>query len=396
MALRTYRYRLYPSSKQRVRLINSLKTCRQIHNELLALSIDAWKFGKASLNRSDYYVYVKEIKANLFSQVKQNVGDRVHKSFQNFFRRIKSKSKKKGFPRFKNKVCSITYPQSGFKILKKQLYVSKIGNIPIVLHRNSEGRIKTMTIKQNKANQWFATFACEIEFPKKQHNGGKIGIDMGLENYVATSDGQFFDNPRHLMKSEQRLKLMQRILSRKVKGSKNKYKSRFRLATLYVKITNQRNDFLHKLSHQLTTKYSFIAYEDLNIKDMLQTHSLAKHIGDAGWNQFIAMLSYKAVTCGGQAIAIDPANTSKTCSRCGAINDMPLNKRELICFNCGFICHRDTNASMNILTVGTDCAEHNACGDSASTAEKSAASRITEAGTTRKSIALTSAGSPAI
>ncbi len=396
MAMHTYRYRLYPSSKQRVRLITSFKVCKSIYNELLAISIDAWKFGKISLNKFDYNSYVKDKDTNLFSQSKQNVSDRIHKSFQNFFRRIKSKSKKKGFPRFKNRVCSITYPQSGFKLLNKQLHVSKVGDIPLVMHRVPKGKIKTMTIKQNKANQWFATFACEIEILKKQHKGTKIGIDMGLENYVATSDGQFFDNPRHLVKSEERLKLLQRRLSRKVKGSRNRYKSRFRLAVLHVKIANQRTDFLHKLSHQLTIKYSFIAVENLNIKKMLQTHSLAKHISDAGWNQFIAMLSYKAVTCGGQAIAVNSANTSKRCSRCGAMNDMPLSKRELICSDCGFECHRDTNASMNILTVGTDCAEHNACGDSVSTAEKSAASRIVEAGTTCKSIALTSAGSPVI
>ncbi len=362
-----------------MRLIASFKVCKSIYNELLAISIDAWKFGKITLNRVNYYAYVNGIDFDVFSKVKQNVGDRLHKSFQKFFRRLNSKAKQKGFPRFKSRVQSITYPQSGFKLLSNtRLYVSKIGDIPFIMHRAPKGKIKTMTIKYNKANQWFVTFTCEIEIPKKQHNGDKVGIDMGIENYVAISNGQFVDNPKHLIKSEQHLKLLQRRVSRKVKGSNNRNKSRFRLAALHVKIANQRTDFLHKLSHQLTTQYSFIALENLNINNMLQTHSLAQHISDAGWSQFAHMLSYKAVTCGGQAIAVNPANTSKTCSKCGAINEMPLSKRYFVCYTCGFACHRDTNASLNILKVGMDDAKHNAFGD---TVRPSMKARVVEAGT---------------
>lgn len=379
---RMYRYRLYPSGTQRQILINQFIICKGIYNELLALSIDAWKFGNVSLNKFDYDSFISGRTDGLFSQVRQNISDRVHKAFRNFFRRVKSKAKEKGFPRFKSRIQSITYPQSGFKFISdKRLFVSKIGIIPIILHRVPKGKIKTMTIKCNQANQWFVTFACDVEIPKQEHKGSKVGIDVGIEHLVATSDGEFIDNPRHLVNSEKRLKLLQRRLSRKVKGSRNRNKARFKVAKLHIRIANQRSDFLHKLSNSLAVKYSFIAYEKLNVKEMLQNHCLAKHISDAGWNQFINMLSYKAVKCGGQVIGVEPTDTSKRCSKCGTINEMPLEKRFFVCSKCGFACHRDLNASLNILNVGTDCAEHNACGDNASTTEQSVASDVVEAGT---------------
>jgi putative transposase len=261
--------------------------------------------------------------------------------------------------------------------------LSKIGNIPIILHRIPKGKIKTLTIKQNNAGQWFAVFSCEIDVPAVKHQSiEKIGIDVGLENFATLSNGDVVANPGHISKSEKRLKLLQRRLSRKVKGSANRRKARFRLAKQHIKVVNQRSDFLHKLSHRLTKTYSFIAVEDLNIRGMVRNHHLAKYITDASWNTFIRNLEYKAVTSGSELVKINPRNTSKTCSNCGTIIEMPLNKREFHCPSCGLSCHRDLNASINILKVGTDCAELNACGDSTSTTEQSVASGTVEAGTT--------------
>ena len=391
---RMYRYRIYPSGKQKIRLINSLKTCKTIYNELLALSIDSWKYGQVSLNKFDYCAITKGYSSNVNSQVIQNVSDRVHKAFQNFFRRVKDKSyKKKGFPRFKSRVNSITFPQSkvkirdklyhnGYKLLSnKRLFASKMGNIPIVLHRIPKGKIKTLTIKVNHAGQWFAVFCCEIDTPKIIHpSKAKVGIDVGLENFATLSNGESIGNPRYLVTAEKRLKLLNRRLSRKMKGSNNRRKARFRLAVQHIKVANQRTDFLHKLSFKLVKAYSLIAVEDLNIINMLQTHRLAKHITDASWNTFINMLSYKEVTLGGQCMKVNPSMTSKTCSKCGHIQDMPLSEREFVCGNCGFVVHRDLNSANNIL-VRADCPELNACGDSTSVTEQSVASQIVEAGT---------------
>ena len=350
MELRMYKYRIYPSHKHKDRLIENIKTCKQIYNYLLEQSIIAYKFAGITMNKFDYNKLIKG-KYTIHSQVAQNVSDRVHKAFSNFFRRVKDKScKQKGFPRFKSRVISITFPQSGFKLLSdKRLKLSKIGNVPIVLHRVPKGKIKTLTIKCNKANQWFAVFCCEVQVPKIVHsNKEMIGIDVGLENFATLSNNKVIENPRFLIKSEKRLKLLHRRLSRKKKGSANRRKARLRLSKLYIKVTNQRDDFAHKLSRTFAISYGTIKVEKLNITNMLKNHSLAKHISDASWNRFFQMLPYKAVTCGGQVEFVNPRNTSKECSNCGELVDMPLAKRKFLCPHCGYVAHRDLNASINI------------------------------------------------
>jgi len=350
MSLLMYQYRLYPSKKQKVKIITSLKVCKAIYNKLLESSINTYKTTKKTLRKFDYNKLIKG-KYPIHSQVVQNVSDRVHKAFSNFFRRVKDKScKQKGFPRFKSRVNSITFPQSGFKILsEKRLHLSKIGNIPIILHRIPKGKIKTLTIKQNKIGQWFAIFSCELPDKAVVHQSKeKIGIDVGLENFATLSNGEVIANPRHLIQSEHRLKLLQRRLSRKVKGSANRRKARFKLAKQHLKVSNQSADFLHKLSRTITNNFTIINVEKLNITSMLKNHIFAKSINDASWNNFTKMLSYKAVTSGGRFIEVNPANTSKTCSNCGIIKEMPLSERQFSCPKCGFVCHRDLNASINI------------------------------------------------
>ena len=365
MELRMYRYRLYPSQKQEKRLFNTFGICKNIYNELLELSISVYKENNVTLNRYDFNKLLTGLYPEVFSQVKQNISDRVHKAFQNFFRRCKDpSSKKKGFPRFKSQINSITYSQSGFKFPSdKRLYASKIGNIPIVLHRIPKGKVKTLTIKQNRVGQWFTIFACEVDVkPVKIISEKEIGIDVGLISFATTSDGVFVDNPRYLVKAEKRLKLLSRQLSRKKKGSKNRIKSKHLLAKQHLKVSNQRQDFLHKLSRELVNSHSFIAVEDLDIDSMIHNHHLAKHISDASWNTFVSMLEYKAVTSGSTLVKVNPRNTSKTCSNCGAIADILLKQREYRCSVCGFVCHRDINASINILKIGQGLPESNACG----------------------------------
>jgi putative transposase len=333
--------------------------CKLLYNELLEANQKTYKATGKGLRKYDYNRLLKDRNPEVFSQVKQNVSDRLDKSFAAFFRRCKDPTcRKKGFPRFKSHVRSITYPQMGFKFASdRRLYCSKVGNVPIVLHRLPKGKIKTLTIKRNRAGQWFAVFASEVEVPDVKHRGSKVGMDVGLENFAVLSDGEVIDNPRHLLKSEKRLKRLQRSHSRKKKGSRNRRKDCLILARQHLKVENQRTDFLHKLSHSLTVKYSEISIEDLTIKNMVRNHCLAKHIHDASWGTFFQMLSYKAVTCGGEVIRKNPRDTSRTCSQCGAIQDMPLSKRVYKCPVCGLVCHRDLNASINIGRAG--CARTN-------------------------------------
>ena len=360
-----YRYRLYPSQKQRERLFENFDICKEIYNNLLETSIKTYKETNKTLRKYDFDKLLTGKYPEVFAQVKQNISDRVSKAFQNFFRRVKDPvCKEKGFPRFRSRIHSITYPQFGFKFLsQRRLKVSKIGSIPIVLHRAPKGVVKTLTIKRNKAGQWFAIFACEFAVkPVKNKSKATVGIDVGIESFATTSDKEFIKNPHYLIKAEKRLKLLQRRVSRKKKGSKNRRKACFLLARQHINVANQRLDFLHKLSHSLTERYGFIAVEDLNIRGMVHNHHLAKHISDASWNSFIQMLSYKAIVSGGQLIKVNPRNTSKTCSNCGAVADIPLKQREYQCGICGFVCHRDINASINILKIGLDEPESNACG----------------------------------
>ena len=386
MEFRMYKYRLYPSRKQRESLFNTFKTCKEIYNHLLELSIKTYNSKGKTLRKFDYNRYLTGKYPNVHSQVKQNVSDRIYKAFQNFFRRVKDKScKEKGYPRFKSRIHSIIYPQFGFKFIShRRLHISKIGNIPIVLHRIPKGKVKTLTIKRNRAGQWFAIFACEVNLSTVKHpSAEKVGIDVGLEQFAILSNGETIDNPKLLTKSEKRLKWLQRNLSRTKKGSANRRKARDKVAKQHIRIANQRLNYLHNISHRITRSYSFIAVENLNITGMVHNRHLAKHIYDASWDSFIQMLSYKAVTCGGQLVKINPNMTSKTCSSCKTVVEMPLNNRMFNCPNCGLVLHRDLNAAINILQVGLDEPEFTPVDRSTSASPMEEVSELVETGTIR-------------
>lgn len=363
----SYKYRIYPKQKQVQKIFSMFNQAKDIHNSLITLNIETYKQKGKGLRKFDYNYHLKgkSKEVNLHSQTIQNISDRVHKSFQNFFRKIKRKEKKKGFPRLKKSYKSLTYPQSGFTFISdRKLFISRIGNIPIVLHRVLKGKVKTMTIKRNKANQWFVFFSCEIEIKEVKHpSNEKVGIDVGLENFATLSNKEVIENPRFLRKSEKRLAMLQRRLSRKKKGSKNRRRAKFRVARLHNKITNQRIDFLHKQSLILVKRFKIIAIEELNIKNMVRNHHLAKSINDVAWNGFFQMLSYKAVIVGGE-VRKNPKTrgSSKRCSNCGNINEMPLSKRQFKCLSCGLSLHRDVNASLNHLNDTVGHTEFQACG----------------------------------
>ena len=358
-----FRYRIYPSKTQIIKLNKTISDCCFIYNKLLESKVNAYKTDKTNLSQFDLNKLTKDFDVSIHSQVKQNISKRINDAFNHFFRRVREKKGKAGFPRFKtlNRYKSITFPQSGFKLVSdKILYVSGIGNIPIILHRVPKGKLKTFTIKRT-ALGWFAVFSCQdVPIEQIEVKNNHIGIDVGIESFAVLSNGERIENPRVLRKSERRLAMLQRRLSRKKKGSKNRRKSRFKVARLHQTIFNQRQDFLHKTSFSLIKQFKIISVEKLTIKNMVKNHYLAKSINDVSWNSFFQMLSYKVLKTGGQLIKVNPKNTSRTCSKCGNIQDMPLANREFKCLKCGFVCHRDLNASININTAGL--AEFQACG----------------------------------
>jgi putative transposase len=370
-----------------------------VYNKLLEDNTVGYKStGKGKTSQFHFNARLKKLResdgkfSSVHSQALQNVSKRLSGAFNNFFRRLKA-GEKPGYPRFKSRVHSITYPQAGFKFASdRRLRVSKIGRIPIVKHRDLQGKVRTLTVKQNKLGQWFVVFSCVVDTPKVKHKGGRVGIDVGLTHFATLSDGMKVDNPYHLFKSEHHLKLLHRRLSRKKKGSMNRLKVKYRLAKQELKVANQRTDFLHKLSHTLTQKYKTLSIENLNIKGMVRNHCLSKHIHDAGWGMFAQYLTYKAVTCGGLTVCVNPNGTSMECNKCGHIQAMPLSQRTFKCESCGNIEDRDVNASKNILARGTaGLAETHACGDSTTTRPSAhrRASRVAETGTIRMSLVST-------
>jgi len=365
--MKTFKYRIYPNKEQKRTIENTLSTCCLVYNLALEQRIKIWTNQKKSIGKYQQQKQLVELKDAypeikvVYAQVLQTVIGKLDISYQNFFRRLKQKATKAGFPRFKSRdrYNSYTYPQiRNISIQNNRIGISKLGEVKIKYHRPFEGQPKTLTIVKNN-DQYFVTIACELDvsIPKITARS-MVGIDLGLSNFVTCSDGQVFDNPRFLRKSEDKLTKAQKKHSNKTKGSKNRNNSRKRLAKIHNKIRNQRQDFLHKLSRQLVNKYDILVFEDLNIKSMVKNHNLAKSINDASWNNLINQCIYKAEDAGKYVIKVDPRDTTKTCSRCGHKMLMPLWQRTYDCPECGLVLDRDRNASNNVLqrylsTVGT-------------------------------------------
>ncbi len=379
---RTFRYRMYPSKTAEKTLLNTLEICRQTYNDLLEINTETYKnIGKGlsgfGMNYCINYMGGAD-KTSVHSQVLQNVSDRVGKAFRNFFRRVKEKRKGKhikvGYPRFKKfgNIKSFTYPQSGYSLDNHVLNLSKIGRINLRIGKKQnriEGNVKILTIKRMPSGRWFAIFSCEIEIKPKKHKfpKKKVGIDVGLEKFATLSNGIVIENPRFLVKSERRLKLLSRRFSRKKKGSNEIYDSRIKLARIHEKISNQRYDFMHKTTRMLTDKFGLISVEDLNIKGMVRHPYLAKHIHDASWGNFVQMLGYKAENAGGRVAKVNPKGTTQACSQCGNKVPKTLAQRWHRCPVCGLHIGRDLNSAKEMLrraTAGT--AERYADGDGSS------------------------------
>jgi len=357
-----------------------ISDCCFVYNKLLEKKINTYKEDKINLSQFDLNKLTKEFDIEVHSQIKQNISKRINDAFKHFFRRVKEKKGKAGFPRFKSfqRYKSITFPQSEFKINHKKIYLSKIGNVPIILHREIKGEIKTLTIKRC-ADKWYTIFCYGgVVIDKIKPEEKRIGIDVGLESFATLSNGEVIENPKFFRKSEENLAKLQKRLSRKKKGSKNRNKARLKVARQHEKIFNQRNDFLHNQTAEIVRRFKIIAVEKLNVNGMVKNRYLAKSISDAGWSRFVQMLSYKVENTGGKVEQVNPKYTSQICSSCGHKQKMPLNKRIYECNGCGIRIDRDLNASRNIL-VGLDKSKLNAFGDTVRPSAKKAS--VVELGT---------------
>jgi putative transposase len=357
---KAFLYRLYPNKEQIDKLNRLFGIARELYNSCLAERKYAYKMQGKSLNYYDQANELSDLKklipevSLLSASAEQNMLRRLDKAFKSFFRRIKH-GEKAGYPRFKgyNQFNSITYPVygDGCKIKGNRLYIRNAGLIKLKMHRELECEINTVTIKR-ECDKWYVVFTNEVDIKPLPVNNNQVGIDVGIESFLVTSDGEFVDNPHCLKVSEQRLKRAQRKVSRRKKGSHNRRKAVKLLAKQHLKVHNQRKDFQHKVAKQLVSQYGYIAVEDLKVKNMVKNHHLAKSINDVSWSQFFSMVAYKAEWAGRRFIQVKPNGTSQNCSQCGTKVQKDLSVRIHHCPHCGIVLHRDFNAALNILALG--------------------------------------------
>ena len=361
--IKTFKYRLKPSRSQRTKLNRTLELCRWVFNETLATRKNTWEQEKKTLSLYDTNKQLTLWKrdhpelVSVHSQVLQNVQERVDLAFKAFFRRVKA-GEKPGYPRFRGygQYASFTFKQSGFELLPagKGLLISKIGAVRIVLHRPIEGRVKTLTVQRDAVGNWYACLVCEVDPEPLPYNEVAVGVDVGLKSFATLSNGMKIENPRFFRHDEKELAKVQRLLSKAEKGTPERAKRRKAVQHVHQRIANRRKDFAHKLSWELVGSFGMIAFEKLNVRNMLQNHCLAKSIADAAWNQLITYTTYKAENAGRRVVSVDPRNTSRQCSCCGTMVEKSLSVRVHQCPVCGLVMDRDENASHNILRLGLE------------------------------------------
>lgn len=354
---KSFRYRIYPTTRQIAVLENTLAVCVELYNAALQERREAWQRERKSITYFDQTLQLTHIKKDrpevgeIHSLVLENVLRRVDLAFKGFFRRVRA-GEKPGYPRFRSarRYDSITYRQKAAgKPLGNKLRLAKVGNVRIKLHRPLVGDIKTLSVKR-EAGRWFAVFAVECEPSVMPFNGNAIGVDVGLMNFATLSDGTIIANPRWYRVSQRRLRVAQRRVARRKKGSTRRRKAVASLQRVHARIRQQRADFLHNVSAQLIRENGLIAVEDLNIKGLARG-MLAKSVNDAAWSTFINMLAYKAESAGRVLVKVDPRGTSQTCT-CGAEVRKTLAQRWHLCLSCGLSADRDHVSAQIILARG--------------------------------------------
>ena len=358
MINKTYKFRLFPTKEQEVLLNQHFGHSRWVYNHFLNERKKQYQADKKSdnyykqaatltkLKKEEETRWLKEVN----SQTLQFALRSLDTAFLNFFRGNAQ------FPKFKSRKNKNTFTIPQFGVIEEgKINIPKLKDgIKVKLHREVKGKIGKMNITKTPTGKYYVSIFTEQVIEELPKTNKQVGIDLGLKDFVITSDNKRFKNNRYTKKYAKQLKKAQQHLSRKQKGSNGFEKQKLKVAKIHEKIASCRLDTLHKVSRQLVNQYDLISVEDLNVKGMIKNHKLSKHIADASWGNFVTLLQYKCNWYGKQLIKVNRFfPSSKCCSECGWINqDLNLSIREWTCNSCGVIHDRDENASRNILKEG--------------------------------------------
>lgn len=356
-----YRFRFYPTQAQRMSLAKTFGCSRYVYNWALALRTDSYYEEGNSVSYTDTsealtklkkdkdHKWLKEPSSVALQQSLRN----LESAFQNFF------DGRAGYPNFKRKHGTQTarFASNAFALYGRRLNVAKVPdplNVRWSRDLSESCKVTSVTLTKDPAGRYFVSLTCTEEKEPLPENGKAVGIDLGLNDVVVTSDGFKSGNPKYLEDDLYRLRKAQRGLSRKTKGSNNWKKQKRRVARVHAEIRDKRQDFLHKLSRKLVDENQVICFETLNVKSMQQNRSLSRSISDTGWSTLTRFSEYKAEWAGRTVVKIDRwFPSTKRCHACGDVGkSKPLSVREWTCRSCGTVHDRDENAAKNIRTVG--------------------------------------------
>jgi len=399
-----FKYRIYPTNQQKTALAQLFGCCRFVWNNALAHCQKEYQENKkkpkggdlskrlTELKKEDETIWLGEVSA---IPLQQSLRD-LDQAYSNFFNSCKGKRKGKKVkpPKFKKRKSkqSARFTDNGFKINPENgnVYFAKIGEIETVWSRELPSIPSSATIIKDSADRYFVSFVVEYNPEPLPENNNSVGIDLGITDFATLSNGEKVKSPKPLKKQLTRLRRLQKNLSRKQKGSKRREVARKKLAKLHAKISDTRNDFLHKLSTKIINENQVIVLEDLNVSGMMKNRKLARAISDLGWRSFRTMLEAKSLMYGRDFRVINRwTPTSQTCSHCGFKGGKKeLNVREWTCLNCGSHHDRDVNASVNILVAGGHSETLNGRGGACKTTVKVATSREASIHQTFKQLSL--------